>query len=179
MIDPNENDINFLMALFDTTQEDGTVQVSMHDVGVAIGLDKEDVTQVGESVIGVGWAEVKTLSGGIGISPDGIEKAVSLGARLPSADGDKVRLGKEPVLTDDARSVVESILTALKLDVIHETFDFDTTAEMIADVRTLEMQLMSPKPKTDIVRAGFESMSAILKNAKNDSMLSQINQLLG
>jgi hypothetical protein len=176
--EPDEQQTSFLMSLFETTQGDGAIKVSMHDVGMAIGLDKEDVTRVAEAVIGVGWAEVKTLSGGIGISQEGVEKAVSLGARLPLDVEGVVCLGEEAVINDGVRDVVESVLASLKLDVAHQTFDFDTTAEMIADIRTLEMQLTSPKPKTAILRAGFESVKAVLGSANNVETLSQINQLL-
>jgi hypothetical protein len=174
----DEHQISFLMSLFDTTQGDGAIKVSMHDVGMAIGLDKKDAARVAEAVICVGWAELKTLSGGIGISQEGVDKAVSLGARLPLDVEGVICLGEESVINDGVREVVESVLAALKLEIVQETFDFNTTAEIIADVRTLEMQLFSPKPKTAIVRAGFESMKAILANAKNIDTLSKIKQLL-
>lgn len=177
-IEPSENEIRFLMSLFDTTQGDGSVQVSMHDIGKSIGLDKDEAAHVAESVIGVGWAEVKTLSGGIGISPEGIEKAVSLGARLPVAEGDVVRLGDGPIINEDVREAVEAILATLKVDVVQETFEFDTIAEIISDIRTLEIQLTSPKPKTAVARAVLESMSVVLRKFNKNNIMKGISQLL-
>lgn len=175
---PGDNDINFLHSLFEATQGDGSVQVSMYELGEAMGLDKEQAAQVAEWVIGAGWAEVKTLSGGIGISQMGVEKAVSLGAKMPADADEVVKLGEEAILSDEVRKVVESVLASLKLEVVDQAFDFDAFAEIIADIRTLEMQLVSPRPKTALFRAGFESMKAVLEKARHIAPLDQINQLL-
>lgn len=177
-IEPGENDIRFLMSLFDATQGDGNIQVSMQDVGNAIGLDKNEATQVAEWVMGVGWAELKTLSGGIGISAAGVKKAVSLGAKLPQTGEEVVRLGEGPVMNEDVRESVEMIIAALKLDVVQETFEFDTIAEMISDIRTLEIQLTSPKPKTAVARAVLESIRGVLKKNNKNDIMDGISQLL-
>lgn len=178
-MEPSENDIRFLMSLFEMTQGDGDIQVSMHDVGNSIGLDKGEATQAAEWVMGAGWAELKTLSGGIGISVAGVEKAVSLGAKLPQGSEAIVRLGGGPIIDDGVRNVLESLIASLKLEVVQKNLDFDTTAEVVADIRTLDLQLSSPRPKTTIIRAGLESIKAIMQKGDASKLISLIDQLIG
>ncbi len=176
--DPNDQQRRFLLALFDVTQADSSAQVSMYDIGATIELDRDDAARVAESVMGYGWAEVKTLSGGIGISAEGIEKAQELGAKLPSADEDTVRLGTGLVLDEAVKKAVETLLTGIKPVVCESTFEYDVLVEIITDVRTIEIQLTSPRPKTAVVRACFESLKAGFEKVDHAETISSIDRLL-
>ena len=46
----------------------------------------------------------------------------------------------------------------------HSGPDYETLAELVADVRTIEAQMASPRPKADIVRA---SLTSLLMAAKD------------
>jgi hypothetical protein len=48
--------------------------------------------------------------------------------------------------------------------------DFDAMAEMMADLKTIDAQLSSPKPKTGIIRESFRSVQAILKTAGDNEI---------
>ena len=76
---------NYLLELYQMTTGDINAQVSMYDVGAAIGLEKNDAGKLAEDLIGDGLVAVKTLSGGIGITDLGVEKAQSAAGASPTA----------------------------------------------------------------------------------------------
>ena len=72
----------FLVELYHRTQGDASVRVSMFDVGESLELDRTLSLRIAEELIGTGLAEIKTLSGIIGITTDGITEARQLGASV-------------------------------------------------------------------------------------------------
>ncbi len=80
--DIKENLPLFIVELYHRTLGDGSVKVSMFDIGESLGLDRKLTLRIAEELIGTGLAEIKTLSGGIGITADGVTEAQQLGASL-------------------------------------------------------------------------------------------------
>ena len=80
--DIKENLPLFIVELYHRTQGDGSVKVSMFDIGESLGLDRKLCLRTAEELIGTGLVEIKTLSGGIGITADGVVEAQGLGASL-------------------------------------------------------------------------------------------------
>ncbi len=80
--DVKENLPLFIVELYHRTQGDGSVKVSMFDIGEFLGLDRNLSLRTAEELIGTGLVEIKTLSGGIGITADGVAEAQKLGASL-------------------------------------------------------------------------------------------------
>ena len=80
--DIKENLPLFLVELYHRTLGDGSVKVSMFDIGESLGLDRKLTLRTAEELIGTGLVEIKTLSGGIGITADGVTEAQQLGASL-------------------------------------------------------------------------------------------------
>ena len=72
----------FLVELYHRTQGDASVRVSMFDVGESLELDRTLSLRITEELIGTGLAEIKTLSGIIGITTDGVTEARQLGASV-------------------------------------------------------------------------------------------------
>jgi hypothetical protein len=72
----------FLVELYHRTQGDASVRVSMFDVGESLELDRTLSLRIAEELIGTGLAEIKTLSGIIGITTDGVTEARQLGASV-------------------------------------------------------------------------------------------------
>ena len=62
----------YLTELCTKTQGDIGAQVSMYNVGAAIGLEKTEAGMVAEALIVEGLAELRSLSGGIGITAQGV-----------------------------------------------------------------------------------------------------------
>jgi len=80
--DIKENLPLFLVELYHRTQGDASVKVSMFDIGESLGLDRKLSLRTAEELIGTGLAEIKTLSGIIGITTEGVTEARQLGASL-------------------------------------------------------------------------------------------------
>ena len=80
--DIKENLPLFIVELYHRTQGDASVKVSMFDIGESLGLDRKLSLRTAEELIGTGLVEIKTLSGGIGITADGVAEAQGLGASL-------------------------------------------------------------------------------------------------
>ena len=104
MMNSDEIDISgqqFLIQLFEQTKGDSTVQVSMYDIGDQLGLDRDIASTVAQELIGSMLVEIRTLSGGIGISADGSQMAQKL-IGPASASGDE--FSKEiTILANDVR----------------------------------------------------------------------------
>lgn len=168
-----ETEIAFLLELHRTTEGNPNVQKSMFDTGAAIGLAKEQAGKVAEEVIGRGWAEVKTLSGGIGITADGIEAAVQHGGSPASTNDAKI--GNSPFLDDQGRQAVEQLLTAIKSAVARIEADFDHIEEMVIDIKTIDVQLLSSRPKTAVIKAVLRA----LQNTLSKSGAKEIGDRIG
>jgi len=80
--DIKENLPLFLVELYHRTQGDASVKVSMFDIGESLGLDRKLSLRTAEELIGTGLVEIKTLSGIIGITTEGITEVRQLGASL-------------------------------------------------------------------------------------------------
>ena len=106
----NETQKAFLLELYRSADGAAGVQRSMHTVGAAIGLDKERASKTAEDLIGKGWVEIKTLSGGIGLTAEGIETAQQEGAGGGSDGGPLSKLGQALLLAESERAAVEKML---------------------------------------------------------------------
>jgi hypothetical protein len=153
--------IQFLLELYRLTQGDDSVKVFIEDVGAAAGLDKESAGKIAENLIGEGWVEIKTLSGGIGITAEGVEAARAAGGFFPVAETD-LNFGKGPVLDPDGRTAVDALTDDIKRHLSETPVSYPEREEMIMDLKTLEIQMTSPHPKTAIVREIFRSLKGSL-----------------
>jgi hypothetical protein len=181
MTDPevDETGKQFLIRLFEKTHGDSSVQVSMYDIGGQLGLERDAASSVAERLIGSQLVEIRTLSGGIGISATGSELVQDLIGPLAHDAGQPIKLGDEPLLNSAARQAVEQIITEIKAQVGTLGLGFDTLTELLADLKTIDAQLESSRPKTAIIRQCFVSVCGVLKAKPNNSLNSKVNGLLG
>ena len=177
--DVKENLSLFIVELYHRTQGDGSVKVSMYDIGESLGLDRKLSLRTAEELIGTGLAEIKTLSGGIGITAEGVAEAQGLGASLQENVGSNISLQDVPVLDKSVHLSVEQLVTTLKGQTNKFSLNFDSLAELMADLKTIDAQLASPNPKTAIIRECFRSIVGVLKAVDNNDILKSIKTLLG
>ena len=177
--DVKENLSLFIVELYHRTQGDGSVKVSMYDIGESLGLDRKLSLRTAEELIGTGLAEIKTLSGGIGITAEGVAEAQGLGASLQENVGSNISLQDVPVLDKSVHLSVEQLVTTLKGQTNKFSLNFDSLAELMADLKTIDAQLASPNPKTAIIRECFRSIVGVLKAVDNNDTLKSIKTLLG
>ena len=146
----------FLEDLYARTGDDPGAQISMYELGAAMGLEREESRTTAEDLMAEGLLEIRTLSGGVGLSEEGRALFTrSDDGETASADD---RLGEASPMDARQRELVEQALTQLKADLGGQNLAFETLTEIVADVRTIEAQLTSPRPKTAVVRTCLEGL---------------------
>lgn len=173
----NDTERAFLCELYKVTQGDPAVKATMQAVGAVIGLDKEKAGKIAEELIGKGLVEIKTLSGGIGITAEGIDAARELGAA--PAGGSDLRLGPGPIVNDEERQAVEKIMAGVKQAVTGAKADYPGLEEMVMDIKTAEVHLLSPKPKTAVIKELLRALQASLEKAGAREMAGRIKRVIG
>lgn len=167
----------FIVELYRLTKGDTAVQVSTTDVGAAIGLEKAEAGKLSEELIGQGWVEIKTLSGGIGITTEGIEAAQAAGGG-PIAGEAQLSLGTGPILDDTGRQTVDTLLGRIKAHLGASKVSYENLEELIVDIKTLETQLLSRKPKTAVAREVLRSLHAALERMGARDTASHLKSVL-
>ena len=177
--DVKEKSPLFLVELYLQTQGDPSAMVSWFDIGEMLGLDRKASTLTAENLFGTGFAEIKTLSGGIGITADGVAEAQQLGASITSKGDPGLVLGNTPVLNEGACQAVERIAADLKSQMGEKRLDFDSLAELMADLKSIDAQMSSPNSKTAIIRECFRSIMGVLEKTGDTDSLIPVKTLLG
>jgi hypothetical protein len=166
----------YLDELFQRTQGRVDAQVSMFDIGAVMGLEKEAARRMAEDLIAEGLVEIKTLSGGVGITPQGIELAQN---RRGGAVGAGVSLGDGPVLEEQGQRALDTVLNGVKNHLAGHPTAFARLEEMVIDIKTIDVQLLSPHPKTEVIRAVLRSLKDGLNAAGASSVGVDLEKLIG
>jgi hypothetical protein len=175
----DETGRQFLIQLFEQTGGDPSAQVSMYDVGEGLGLDRDSSSRTAETLIGMQMAEIRTLSGGIGISREGASEAKRLTGGATPADDLPNTLSDQSVMDPVSCQGVEQIAGEIKNQTGNLGLDFDRLSELMADLKTIDAQLGSSRPKTAIIRECLRSLKEILEDATEAEILLKIKALLG
>jgi hypothetical protein len=173
----NESDRQFLKRLFEETGGESSRQLSMYEIGGRLGWEREAASRAAQDLMAEGLVEIRTLSGGVGLSAAGAEamRAV-LGAERPSSA--QPRLGAGRVLDPPARQAVMQVCDGIKAAAGSLGLDFDSLAELVADLKTVAEQLGSPKPKTAVVRESLRSIEGVLKRFPGNRHLAEVRALV-
>jgi hypothetical protein len=166
----------YLDALFQQTEGKVDTQVSMFDIGTAMGLEKEAARRTAEDLIAEGLVEIKTLSGGIGITSQGIEIAQSKGG---GAGGAGLTLGNGPVLDEQGRRALDTVLIAIKNHLAKNPAAYAHLEEVVIDIKTVDVQLLSARPKTAVIRAVLCSIQDKLNTAGASALADDLKQMIG
>jgi hypothetical protein len=169
--------LQMLAELYRRTDGDLSASASMYDLGAAAGIDRQDAQDVGQALIGAGLAAIVSLSGKIGITAEGVAYLQDCGAAAP-AQKEGVRLGSAPVVEPAAREAVEVLVARIKTEAGDQQWPFEAFAELTADLRTIEAQLASPRPKTAILRECLGAVRALLDRNGTRGTLSRIDALI-
>jgi hypothetical protein len=175
----NDATRQFMIQLMEETNGDQSAQISMYEVGASLGLDRDDASRVAEELMGLQLVEIRTLSGGIGISANGSEMMQELLGPTEIPSSPATRLGDEPILTAPAREAVVEIVSDIKRDAGTLGLNFDALSELMADLKSIDAQLDSSRPKTAILRECFISICQVLKTKPGTSLTGKINRLIG
>jgi len=176
--DMDEAARQFLKQLFEQTGGQSSRQVSLYDVGAALGWDRDAASRAAQDLMAAGLVEIRTLSGGIGISAQG---AAMVQSTLGSVNQGAAiaRLGSSRIMDKAAGQAVERVCDDIKAQAGSLGLDFDTLAELMADLKTIADQLGSSRPKTAIVREGLRSLEGVLKQVAGNRNLARVRALIG
>jgi len=169
----SKNESNFLIKLYELTQGNPSSQVSMY----AIGLERDAALKTAEVLFGFGLAEIKTLAGGIGITEDGLSEAMKSDAYREIAGAVGFRLGDATIIDDAGQESVEQVISGIKSKAGSLGLDYDTLEELLADLKTIDVQLTSSRPKTKIIRQCFQSIIDVLQKVDADELVNKVKEL--
>ena len=175
----DESGEQYLIQLFEQTGGDVSAQISMYEVGEGLGLDRDASSRVAETLIGLQLAEIRTLSGGIGISANGADEVKRLMGGSPATGDSPGKLPDQPVMDSGSCQGIEQVAGELKNQAGNLGLDFDGLSELMADLKTIDAQLGSSRPKTAIIRECLRSIKAILEGLTNADSLEKVRGLLG
>jgi hypothetical protein len=168
---------DYLYELYTLSQGDTNSEISMYEVGAGIGLEKADAGTIAEELMVEGCVELKTLAGGISITAEGLK---ALNVKDPSAGSNNriIKLGDDIVLNDQSRSAVTDIITEIKNNVTGRTAEYLQLEEIIIDIKTIEIQMLSPKPKTSVFRELLKSLETSLLALGSDEISQDIHEMI-
>ena len=169
---------NFLDALYTQTGGDVEAQVSMYDAGAAIGLEKNEAGALAEVLMMEGLVELKTLSGGIGITPEGLA-SIGVAMSPPQSSASGQSLGDGLIATETDLQMLHSLIDGLKKTVTSSDLDFELLEEIVFDLKTIEVQMLSPKPKLSIIREILQSLRTVFESVDAPQAVSELTTILG
>jgi hypothetical protein len=172
----NVDDLNnksYLDELYRKTGGDTEAQVSMHDIGAAIGLDKAEAGSIAEELMVQGLVELRTRAGGIGITAEGLEN-LGVSVSPPKSADTLLNFGEGPVAGDADRQMINLFADEIKIEISGQQIDFDLLEEIVLDLKTIEVQLLSPRPKIAVLRELFRSLHGTLEAAKCDDSAAKL-----
>jgi len=175
----NITNTTYLAELYKQTTGDTEAKVSMLDVGAAIGFEEAEARTTAEELMILGLAELKTLSGGIGITNQGLEElGITVTPPAGNTGNDILQLGQELALNEEGQQAIEAVITELKTELTRSKSDYQLLEENIIDIKTIEVQLLSPTPKTAIIREVLRSLAAGISPAENSELSRKLETLL-
>ncbi|MGA7276604.1 MAG: hypothetical protein WBW79_01570 [Desulfocapsaceae bacterium] len=169
----------YLLELYEQSQGESQGESSMYEIGAALGLERSEAGALAEDLIIEGYAELKNLAGGITITAEGIQAleipGTSDGAgSLPGG----LQLGDEPVLSQTSTDAVEKLIHEIKAMCLSDKDDYRQLEEMVFDIKTLEVQLCSSRPKTSIVREVLCALSQELAASGKHDLSAEISRMI-
>jgi hypothetical protein len=174
----SENSRNFLLQLYQATDGDPSAQVSMYDIGSKLALDRNDASRMAEDLISMELVEIRTLAGGIGITDSALTMLEEAGVRQSQNQPESATLGDGPVVTAEGRTAVAETTAGFKQDVGKLGLSFEDLAEVMTDLKTIDTQMDSPRPKTAVIRECFRSLRSSFENAGAADAVKRIKMLL-
>lgn len=168
---------SLLMELYLKTKGDLQQTVSMYDLGASLGLAKAAAGAAAEELMVEGLVELRTLSGGISITAEGLA-ALGIAPAAPLVSpGQERRLSKGPVLDDGDRELLQQLLADLRACAGNGK-TIAQLEEMLIDIKTIEVQLLSPAAKSAIIREVLRSLHAALDKGGDNVMAGRLSTLI-
>jgi len=163
MMNSDEAREAFLLELYRCTKADESAQASMYTLGAGIGMDKTGAKKAAEDLIGMGLVEIRTLSGGVGITAEGIAAVRTQGGAGDSENS--FRLSAGPCIDERDRSALAALLASLRQATGRASGPYAQLEELVLDIKTMEVHLLSPRPKTAVIKALLQALQETFTSA--------------
>ena len=172
---------NYLEQLCQMSGGDVSKEVSMYEIGASMGLDRPEAGALAEELIIDGYAELKNLTGGISITTAGLRLLnLDTGGREEGQGEGQIVLGEAEVLTPEVVEAVEDLVEEIRKTIGEGGFGYSLVEELVIDLKTLQVQLLSSRPKTDIVREIFCSLVKPLEGKpESERLRDTIKKMIG
>ncbi len=167
----------FLEELHRRTQGDQQSQASMYEVGASMGLAKGEAGSLAEELMVAGLVELRTLSGGISITREGLS-SLGLSAPAPPADGPELKFSDGPTANKTDREILCRLIDTMKTSLSGLKLEYNQLEEIIIDLKTMEVQLLSPAPKVAVCRELLRSLHVSFQVIGNKTVTSQLLPLI-
>lgn len=168
---------SFLDELYRQTKGDLAARVSMYNVGATLGLSKSESASLAESLMVENLVELKTLAGGIGITSDGLA-ILGVTAVTHVATNQTLCFSNGPLATDQDRRMIEQIVKQIKDSLSGHTVAYDYLEEIVIDLKTIDLHMLSPRPKIAVLRALLRSLHEALVAADIKQTATMLNPLI-
>ena len=172
---------NFLEQLCQMSDGDVSKEVSMYEIGASMGLERPEAGALAEELIIDGYAELKNLTGGISITTAGLRQLnMDTAGHVEGQSEGQFVLGDNEVITPEEVAVVEGLVEEISRIVGESSFAYPQVEELVIDLKTLRIQLLSNRPKTNIVREVFRSLAKSLEGKPEaDGLRNTITKMIG
>lgn len=167
----------YLAELYRLTGGDTEIQVSMYEVGAAIGLDRSEAGSLAEELMVQEQTELRTLAGGISITAEGLA-VLGIDVATPESAGSGFQLSKGPVTDAADRQAILLLIEEIKKEISGLTLEYDLLEEVVLDLKTIEVHMLSPKPKIAILREILRSLHAALETAHAGRTAAKLKTIL-
>jgi len=170
---------SFLQQLYRMSGGEMSADVSMYLIGEQLGLDKGEAAALAEDVIIDGFAELKTLAGGVSLTAKGLEALGKGGdSTAGGEDPSAYVLGTNEILDEADSRAVAAIIDEIR-KVAADAVDYEDLEELVIDIKTVEVQLLSSRPKTAVVKAVLASLGNLMGRIGKSTLAAKIHTLTG
>jgi hypothetical protein len=168
----------YLETVYDRCDRDMEQQVSMYAAGEAIGLEKNEAGALAEELMVEGLLELKTLAGNVSLTSEGLAFLGIAAQQGPDRTG-VARLGSDAVVNEADLQLLEQLVEGIKKVTCARPMEFALLETVVFDLKTLEVQLLSPRPKTAIIREVLADIRDTLADAQLAEAAEMISSSLG
>ena len=167
----------FLEELNRQSMGDLQYQVSMYEVGATIGLAKGEAGSLAEELMVAGLVELRTLSGGISITHEGL---ATLGITPPTIDTDATqRFSPGPVANKADCQLLNHLIDTMKSSISGVKMEYQHLEEIVIDLKTIEVQMLSPSPKIAVFRELLRSLHSAFQALDHKALADKCKALIG
>jgi hypothetical protein len=166
----------FLEELHRQSQGDLQFQASMYEIGASMGLAKGEAGSLAEELMVSGLVELRTLSGGISITGEGL---AALGISAPPTASANVtqQFSAGPVADKADCEMLGDLIAIMKSNLCGLKMEYQQLEQIVIDLKAIEIQLLSPSPKVAVFRELLRSLHSAFQDIDHKAVTVKLAPL--